>query len=132
MPQKGHGFTKEERLCSLKEIEDLFNSGNVLFSYPFRLIWKEAGKDILTPAKIVIAVPKRNFKKAVHRNLIRRRIKEAYRKQKEILYNPLSEKGVSIVFMMQYTGKEIATYSKLVEGVAGALKKMAVAVCSTV
>jgi ribonuclease P protein component len=131
MPQKGHGFAKNERLCSLKLIEELFKSGNVLFQYPYRIIWKEADSALPTPSQIVIAVPKRNFKRAVDRNLIKRRIREGFRLQKEILYVPLSEKGVSIIFMVQYTGKEIAGFIKISEAMTLALKKLADAACGT-
>lgn len=129
MPQKGHGFAKNERLCSLKLIEELFKSGNVLFQYPYRIIWKESETALPGPSQVVIAVPKRNFKRAVDRNLIKRRIREGFRTQKEILYSPLSVKGLSIVFMIQYTGKEIAGFSKISESMATALRKLATAAC---
>jgi len=129
MPQKGHGFAKKERLCSLKLIEELFASGNVLFQYPYRIIWKESDSALPYPSQVVIAVPKRNFKRAVDRNLIKRRIREGFRTQKEILYKPLSDKGLSIIFMIQYTGKEITGFSKISESMATALKKLATSAC---
>lgn len=131
MPQKGHGFAKNERLCSLKLIEELFKSGNILFQYPYRIIWNESETAFSGPSQVVIAVPKRNFKRAVDRNLIKRRIREGFRTQKEILYAPLSEKGVKIIFMIQYTGKEIASSVKIAESMAAALKKLATAACGT-
>lgn len=131
MPQTGHGFAKNERLCSLKLIEELFKSGNVLFQYPFRIIWKVSESALPNPSQVVIAVPKRNFKRAVDRNLIKRRIREGFRKQKEILYNPLKERGVTLIFMVQYTGKEIASFDKISESMAAALKKLAIAACGT-
>lgn len=131
MPQKGHGFAKNERLCSLKLIEELFKSGNVLFQYPYRIIWKESESIVPIASQVVIAVPKRNFKRAVDRNLIKRRIREGFRIQKKVLYEPLIEKGVTIIFMVQYTGKEIASFEKISESMAVALKKLAMAACGT-
>jgi len=128
MPEKKQGFTKNERLCSLKLIEGLFNDGKVVFSYPFRIIWKQSTLETGFPSQVAITVPKRNFKKAVHRNLLKRRIREAFRKQKGILYAPLNEKGITIIFMIQYTGKEISDYNAIEEAVAAALQKLTAAV----
>lgn len=130
MPEKKQGFTKNERLCSLKLIEGLFNDGKVVFSYPFRIIWKQSTLETGFPSQVGITVPKRNFKKAVHRNLLKRRIREAFRKQKEILYAPLNEKGITIIFMIQYTGKEISDYNAIEEAVAAGLQKLTAAVCA--
>jgi ribonuclease P protein component len=131
MPHKGHSFTKNERLCSLKLIEELFKSGNVFFQYPFRIIWNEAESTLPCQSQLVIAVPKRNFKRAVDRNLVKRLIREGFRTQKDILNAPLSEKGLKIIFMIQYTGKEIAKFNKISDSMAIALKKLAAAACST-
>jgi len=130
MPEKKQGFTKNERLCSLKLIEGLFNDGKVVFNYPFRIIWKQHTLETGFPAQVAITVPKRNFRKAVHRNLLKRRIREAFRKQKELLYAPLSARGVTIIFMIQYTGKEMLEYNPIEEATAGALHKLAAAACA--
>jgi ribonuclease P protein component len=118
-------FNKAERLCSHKLIEELFKNGNAFFSYPFRVVWSETDKPLPHSAQIAIAVPTRHFKKAVSRNLIRRRIREAYRKQKEILYKPLQASGKKVVFMLQYTSREIIDYPAIEKGVAEAVSKLA-------
>ena len=66
--------------------------------------------EVASPAQVLMSVPKYNFHKAVHRNLIRRRMKEAFRLNKQLLYNRLSENGNQIVFCITYTAKEIVTY----------------------
>ena len=118
-------FNKAERLCSHKLIEELFKNGNAFFSYPFRVVWSETERPLPYPAQIAIAVPTRHFKKAVSRNLIRRRIREAYRKQKEILYNPLQASDKKVVFMLQYTSREIIDFPAIEKGVAEAVGKLA-------
>jgi ribonuclease P protein component len=130
MPEKKQGFTKDERLCSLKLIEGLFNDGKVVFNYPFRIIWKQLSLETGFPSQVAITVPKRTFKKAVHRNLLKRRIREAFRKQKELLYAPLFTSGVTVIFMIQYTGKEILDYYAIEVAIAGALQKLAAAACA--
>lgn len=55
------------------------------------------------PSRIVVSVPKRSFKRAVKRNLLKRRIRESYRRQKALL-GP----GVDILFI--YTAAEVLPY----------------------
>jgi len=65
------------------------------------------------PAQIAISVQKRLFKKAVSRNLLKRRIREAYRKQKSDIYVFLKEIDMQIVFMLIYTASDILDYNEI-------------------
>ncbi|MGB8358241.1 MAG: ribonuclease P protein component [Bacteroidales bacterium] len=90
MKQKEASFTKGERLCGVKAISDLFSTGRALYLPPLRIVYQIMPEDSsLEPARVLVSVPKRNFKKAVDRNLIRRRVKEAYRKNKMPLIRSL-------------------------------------------
>jgi ribonuclease P protein component len=103
-------FSKEERLCSHELISNLFSKGHKFYLNPFRITWKRESIDVDSPAQVLMSVPKYNFHKAVHRNLIRRRMKEAFRLNKQLLYTPLAANGTQIVFCITYTAKEIVTY----------------------
>jgi len=74
-------FGKEFKLKSKKKIEALFKKGKRFHSPIITLVYlrvRAHDKELAYP-QILVSVPKRNFKKAVDRNLLRRRIKEAFR-----------------------------------------------------
>lgn len=92
-------FRKSERLCSKRLIEALFAGGNKSISvFPLRVVFMSVQeKDITVPASILISVSKRHFKKAIKRNRVKRQIREAYRKNKQILTVPLETQGQKLV-----------------------------------
>jgi ribonuclease P protein component len=89
---------KTERLKSLKAIEHLFAKGEKISSFPIKLIYIIHENAKISSHQVAFSVPKRNIKKAVHRNKIKRRMREAYRKNKHIL--AVSEnKKLNIMFI---------------------------------
>ena len=106
-------FTKGERLSSFKEIQELMKKGETFFHYPFKVVWLQTDKpetNSQEPQKqnaIIVSVPKRNFKRAVKRNLLKRRIRESWRKLKHQMYCS----GSDILFI--YSSKEILTYQEI-------------------
>lgn len=81
---KKFGFPKAERLTGKKTIEELFKSGSSLFVHPFLLKYKITDEQV---HRVLISVPKKKFKRAVDRNLIKRRFREAYRLNKHLIYS---------------------------------------------
>jgi len=73
----------------------------------------------LSPNNIIVSVPKRLFKRAVKRNLLKRRLREAYRTQKGLL----PPEGYSILFL--YNTKEVLDYAAVREQVGAILQKIA-------
>jgi ribonuclease P protein component len=103
-------FSKEERLCSRRLIALLFSKGRTFHLKPFRITWMRQSPVDSSPMQVLMSVPKHNFHKAVHRNLIRRRMREAYRLNKQLVYNSLTGSGYQIVLCITYTAKEIVAY----------------------
>lgn len=121
---KKYYFRKEERLSSLKQIETLYNQGSSFSLYPFRIVSLVVDSDEY-PAKIVITVPKRKFKRAVDRNRIKRLVRESYRHAKaDFFYNALIEKSISLHLLVIYTGNEIITADKLEKKLNLALNRL--------
>jgi ribonuclease P protein component len=123
---KTYTFTKEERLCNKKLIDQLFHNGSSFLCYPFRISWLIAIDPQPFPAQVLFSVSKKRYKRAVDRNLIRRRIREAYRLHKqECLYSLLTDADKNIVFSIGFVGKEIAPYDFLEKKILKLLSQLA-------
>ena len=107
-------FHKEERLKSRKVISHLFKEGKSIKSYPLRVIWTE-----INPRKgefsiqFTQTVPRRSFIKANQRNLLRRSIREAYRINKNWLYENIPENSPQFAVMVIYIAKEILPFEEV-------------------
>ena len=97
---------------SLFDRKDSANEG--AFAYPVRAVCKLSEE---SQAQVLFSVPKRQFKHAVDRSLIRRRMKEAYRLNKELLSKPYY---ISFI----YVGKVIENYAMIEKGMKNCLKKL--------
>lgn len=87
-------FKKIERLHHKKDIEAIFKSKNSFLEYPFKVVYLEKEADEKQSGiKVLISIPKKKFKKAVDRNLLKRRCKEAYRLNKAFTVNLLKKKN---------------------------------------
>ena len=106
-------FKKSERLHSKKQIDRLFVDGNSFYKYPFKVIFILDKTGELTSSQVLISVSKRNFKKAVDRNKLKRLIREAYRKNKYMLSATTNNNNGSLLIGLLYTEKTILPYSEI-------------------
>ena len=106
-------FGKAYKLCYESTIQSLFKTGKKLYKFPFSAQYSFSQVKQITPFQIVISVPKRNFKKATDRNLLKRRIREAIRKNKLILERFLLEEEINLSFVLIYTAKEKMTFKDI-------------------
>ena len=117
-------FTKEERLYGHIALDNVYNNGKHLQIDSVKIIYLEVPKGDFPPCRIVFSVPKRAFKKAVERNLLKRRMREIYRLEKHLLYNHPNEKEKKIHIYMIYVSKTIIPFDELKDGILKALKTL--------
>jgi ribonuclease P protein component len=110
MTSRKETFSKSERLCSRKIITGLMENGNVFYMPFFKVIWLKSDLELSFPAQVAFSVPKRIFRHAVTRNLLKRRMREAYRKNKYILYDFLGTENVRIVFLLIFRDVKVPDY----------------------
>ena len=104
-------YNIEEKLKKKKLINQLFNDGKSTSVFPIKLVYLETEHDGAYKVQAGVSVAKRNFKKAVDRNNIKRLLREVYRKNKYLIYQ--SEHTKKHIFMFIYLGKKEMEYNLL-------------------
>ena len=116
-PSQANTLPKEQRLHGKIKISKLISSGKWGSTEHLKYCWlknSEAG-----PTRIMVSVSKKFFKRAVKRNLLKRRIREAYRTQKDLLPELC---GINILF--SYSCKDVLDYSIIRTEVAEILSRL--------
>ena len=99
-------FGKEYKLCNKTIIDEIFDSGAMIKSYPLLIKYKLVVLKNDTPFQIVISAPKRTFKNAFRRNRIKRICTEAIRKNKQPLECFLKEHNKQLGLFLIYSAYE--------------------------
>ena len=121
MVNRRYTLSKEERLSWKRYIDLLFAKGQSFVAFPLRVVYLPVEEDSLAPVSILISVPKKKFKRAVKRNLIKRQIREVYRVRKYTLIDPLVEKNSRILVAFLYLDKEIRSFAEMEKAMTKAL-----------
>lgn len=111
---------KTERLHAEKSIKELFHEGSSFFLFPFKVqffVKKDLPKGT---TKVLFSVSKRKFKKAVDRNFVKRRIKEAYRLNKHLITIPNIELNIGFI----YVAGNLMEFSEIQPKIILCLKKL--------
>jgi ribonuclease P protein component len=121
-------FHKSERLCSRKAITFLFEEGNTFYTPLYKIVWSEAKLPVKHPAQAAFSVSKKSFRKATARNLVRRRMKESYRRNKQPLYDYLVTQDIRIIFIVIFRENKIPDFQTIEK----AMSEMIVRLCAAV
>lgn len=121
---EGFTLSKEERLCRRKMIDRLFEDGASFLIYPYKIVWMDFKWESKYPAQFGITVSKKNFKRAVQRNQIKRLSREAYRLNKHILYSSLTKPGRIRAFMLIYIARDILAFRKIEDKIILILQRL--------
>lgn len=118
-------FGKKERISSKIVFQRLLSLRQSLFCYPFKCYYEVISS---TPDdcshSIAIAVPKRNLKKAVDRNRIKRLTREAYRLNKRHIWKKFPEGDMKLNILFVYIAREIVSYSVIEKNMKELLDKI--------
>jgi len=106
-----------------KEIEDVFNEGNFFSVYPFKIIYLQKNTEESDSINAAYFVPKRLYKLAVKRNLIRRRTKEAFRNSLNLCKHNFIGKG-NLKIILIYNSADILKYSEIQNSIIKILAKL--------
>ncbi|MFO8001813.1 MAG: ribonuclease P protein component [Marinilabilia sp.] len=120
----GFRFPKEERLNSRKAIDRLFKSGKAFLTFPVRVQFLLQDPEDAIPAKALFSVPRRRFKKAVTRNLLKRRMREAYRLNKRPLTDVLKSGNIQMNVAFIFIAPLEADYSTIEKGMKKAISRL--------
>ena len=107
---------KKDILRSKRDIDALFAADEHLSKFPLRVHYRTGTGTGVT--RMMVSVPKRNFKRAVKRNLLKRRVREAFRLNRSMLGGA----GIDILFV--YSGKEILDYAAIESAVRAIFQQL--------
>ena len=111
MDNPKYTLPKSERISRKLILDKLFVDGKSFVVYPLRVVYLTCLEQQEVPAAMMVSVSKRKFKRAVKRNYIKRRVREAYRLNKHRLQLPLQIQNIAIAFL--YLSTELKSFETL-------------------
>jgi ribonuclease P protein component len=117
-------YNKFEKLKSRKQIELLFAQGKSISSFPVKVFYLPVEHTPEHPVQVGVGVSARNFKKAVDRNTIKRRMREAYRLHKLPLHEYLMTEQKSVAVFILWIDKQLPTTAELQDLMPTVIEKL--------
>ncbi|MBE7442786.1 MAG: ribonuclease P protein component [Flavobacteriales bacterium] len=111
--QPSNKFPKIEKLKSTKDLDELFGSGKSIHENPIKAIYKKKTEKSNVALSVGVSAPKKLIKLAVSRNLIKRRMREAYRLNNYQLKQTLINTETQLNIMFVYNSKQILSFNEI-------------------
>ncbi|MBN2521287.1 MAG: ribonuclease P protein component [Bacteroidales bacterium] len=106
-------FKKDERIKGKLTFQKIISDGESYFKYPYKFYWRLSDIEQKYPIQVGISISKRNIKMANKRNLIKRRIREVYRLNKQIFYRKLENENIRIQLLIIYLADKPITFVEI-------------------
>jgi ribonuclease P protein component len=117
-------YNKFEKLKSRKQIELLFAKGKSISAFPVKVFYLPVDHTPMHPVQVGVGVSARNFKKAVDRNTIKRRMREAYRLHKLPLHEHLVAQQKSVAVFILWIDKQMPASAVLQDLMPAVIEKI--------
>lgn len=121
-------LSKHERLKSLKVIRNLFEHGQKFKSPPLMIYHHfhemKSSEPEPFPLKMGVSVGAKHFKRAVDRNLLKRRMREAFRQQKLPLQEMLVQRKMNLDVFFVYAHASVSDFNVIWDAMKTALEKL--------
>jgi ribonuclease P protein component len=110
---KTFSYNKTEKLKSRKQMEQLFARGKSFLVFPVKVFYMEMAGETDGPIKVGVGASSKVFKKAVHRNRVKRLLREAYRLNKIPLHEFVEANNKKVAVFMLYIDKTLPQMPQL-------------------
>ncbi len=117
-------FTQAERVTGERRIETLFAQGHSFMAYPFRVVFLQTACAPARSLSVLISIPKKRLKSAVHRNRMKRLVREAYRLNKHLFDGTLLPENGHIDIAFIYVKDELSEYPVVEKGIKKAMREL--------
>lgn len=123
---KNERFTlkKDEILSKRDDINLLFKKGKTFNEFPFKVLHLKPENNEGSIIQFGVSIPKRLFKKAVDRNLLKRRCKEAYRQNRNEFKRTCENQNLPLHFMLIFISKEAIVYEVIEQKIILTLQRL--------
>lgn len=118
-------YSRQEKLKSRKLTEQVFKQGKTFTVFPLKVFYAIPTQPLDFNVKVGVGASSRNFKKAVHRNYVKRLLREAYRTEKLPLHQFLQQQNKQVAVFILYLDKTLPTFNVIKAKMPLALQRLA-------
>ena len=119
------GFPKYERICKENDIQGLFDKGQGISVYPYRVVYlfrRDESRPVT--CRLLVSVSKKRFHHAFKRNRVKRLMREAWRRSKAPLYEICQRDNISVDVALVYTATVIHSFDEMFAKTQKAVKEL--------